>query len=128
MATGLYAIHPWMAARCRSGRQLRADELRHRRRDGGTGPRSRDHEFATKYGLEIVRSSPIDGDADVSEAAYTEKGVLFNSGEFDGSTSRAPSMPSPTWKAAGKGKRTVNYRLRDWGVSRHATGAPHPPC
>lgn len=56
----------------------------------------RDFEFATKYGLDIIPViKPEDGsDLDVSEAAYTEKGVLFDSGEFDGLAFKKHSMLS----------------------------------
>ncbi|MGL5586843.1 MAG: leucine--tRNA ligase, partial [Aeromonas veronii] len=89
----------------------------------------RDFEFATKYGLDIKAViKPVDGDVDVSEAAYTEKGVLFNSGEFDGLDFQgAFDAIASKLEGLGKGKRTVNYRLRDWGVSRQRYwGAPIP--
>ncbi len=90
----------------------------------------RDFEFATKYGLDIVPViKPVDGsELDISEAAYTEKGVLFDSGEFDGLEFQAAfDAIAAKLEAEGKGTKTVNFRLRDWGVSRQRYwGAPIP--
>ncbi len=90
----------------------------------------RDYEFATKYGIDIIPViKPEDGsELDVSEAAYTEKGVLFDSGEFDGlAFQEAFDAIAAKLEAEGKGKKTVNFRLRDWGVSRQRYwGAPIP--
>ncbi|GAL08446.1 leucyl-tRNA synthetase [Photobacterium aphoticum] len=72
---------------------------------------------------------PADGsELDVSEAAYTEKGVLFDSGEFDGLDFQgAFDAIAAKLEAEGKGTKTVNFRLRDWGVSRQRYwGAPIP--
>ena len=87
MATGLYALHPI------DGRRVPIMVANFVLMDYGTGAvmavpahDQRDFEFATKYGLEIrAVIAAEDGSApDVSEMAYTEKGTLFNSGEFDG--------------------------------------------
>lgn len=89
----------------------------------------RDYEFAKKYGLNLKAViKPADGEVDISEAAYTEKGVLFNSAEFDGlDFQQAFDAIDAKLSAEGKGKRQVNYRLRDWGVSRQRYwGAPIP--
>jgi len=90
----------------------------------------RDFEFALKYGIAIkqVIFAKDGGDADCSEQAYTVKGVLKNSGAFDGLTSeQAFSAISEALEKDGKGQRKTNFRLRDWGVSRQRYwGAPIP--
>ena len=89
----------------------------------------RDFEFATKYGIDIKPVIyPEDGSLDISEAAYTDYGVLKNSAEFDGQTSeQAKESIIEALSTQGKGERQVNYRLRDWGVSRQRYwGCPIP--
>jgi len=89
----------------------------------------RDYEFATKYGIDIQPVVyPIDGDLDISEKAFTELGVLRNSGEFDGQTSEDAKSNIITWlQDNGLGEQQINYRLRDWGVSRQRYwGCPIP--
>ena len=90
----------------------------------------RDHEFAKAYGLPIRQViEPNDGeDIDIQEAAYTTKGTLVNSGEFTGlSSEEAFEAIIAKFEAKGTGTRRVNYRLRDWGVSRQRYwGAPIP--
>ncbi|PIE42862.1 MAG: leucine--tRNA ligase [Gammaproteobacteria bacterium] len=90
----------------------------------------RDHEFARKYSLPIRQViAPTDNqEVDVQEAAYIEKGILVSSGEFTGLTSQE-AFDGIANKLAklGKGEKKVNYRLRDWGVSRQRYwGAPIP--
>jgi leucyl-tRNA synthetase len=91
----------------------------------------RDYEFAQNNGLEIrqvVYPASEDQLADLSQAAFVEKGVLKDSGEFSGLTSEQAFAAIGDWlEQAGKGARKVNYRLRDWGVSRQRYwGCPIP--
>jgi len=89
----------------------------------------RDFEFAQKYGIAIKQVIfAKDGGDDCSEQAYTVKGVLKNSGVFDGLTSeQAFAAISEALEKDGKGQRKTNFRLRDWGVSRQRYwGAPIP--
>ena len=94
------------------------------------GHDQRDWEFATRYDLPIVQviAPASDEPCDLSQAAFTEKGILVNSGEFDGlDFKEAFATIADRLESAGKGKRTVNFRLRDWGVSRQRYwGAPIP--
>jgi leucyl-tRNA synthetase len=90
----------------------------------------RDWEFAKKHGLEIKQViKPADGsDIDIDEGAYVDYGVLINSGEYDGlDFDAAFNAIADHFEESGRGKRTVNYRLRDWGVSRQRYwGTPIP--
>ena len=92
------------------------------------GHDQRDWEFATKYGLEIKQVIAGSENDDVTKAAITEKNVLVNSGEFDGlSFEDGFKAISDKLISENKGKVTVNYRLRDWGVSRQRYwGTPIP--
>ena len=131
MSTGAYAIHPltgetvpvWVAnfvlMSYGSGAVMSVP-----------GHDERDWEFAKSYGLPIKQViAPANGDElDIQEAAYTEKGVLVNSGDFDGQTSdEAFDAIADLLKSHSKGRKTINYRLRDWGVSRQRYwGCPIP--
>ena len=95
------------------------------------GHDQRDWEFATKYNLPIKQViKPVDAEqtAVLNESAYTERGLLVNSGEFDGlEFDAAFEKIVALLESKSAGKKTVNYRLRDWGVSRQRYwGAPIP--
>ena len=96
------------------------------------GHDERDWEFATRYGLPIpqVIAPAADSDSvcDVATGAFTEKGVLVNSGRHDGLTSaQAFDAIADELAIDGRGERQVNFRLRDWGVSRQRYwGCPIP--
>ena len=90
----------------------------------------RDFEFAQKHGIAIkqVIFAKDSMDDDCSDKAFTQKGILKNSGNFDGLSSKeAFTKIAETLEAQNKGTRKVNFRLRDWGVSRQRYwGAPIP--
>ncbi len=88
----------------------------------------RDFEFAKKYNLPIKWViKPEDGELDKTKA-YTGDGVLINSGEFSGMKSKeAREAIIKKFEELGIGKKEINYRLRDWGISRQRYwGAPIP--
>ncbi|MEO1898205.1 MAG: class I tRNA ligase family protein, partial [Methylococcales bacterium] len=90
----------------------------------------RDYEFANKYGIaikQVIFSAEGQEDA-ISEQAFTAKGVLKNSVEFDGlSSADAFNAIAAKLEADKKGEKKTNFRLRDWGVSRQRYwGAPVP--
>ncbi|MFT5331327.1 MAG: leucyl-tRNA synthetase [Porticoccaceae bacterium] len=90
----------------------------------------RDHEFAKKYRLPIKQVvAPIDNQScDVDVDAFVDKGILINSGPYDGlDFSAAFDGMATDLEATNHGTVTTNYRLRDWGVSRQRYwGAPIP--
>ena len=89
----------------------------------------RDYEFATKYDIDIRPVIyPSEGDLDISKVAYTELGVLKNSQQFDDLDSEQAKAVITEWLSTQNlGERQVNYRLRDWGVSRQRYwGCPIP--
>ena len=94
------------------------------------GHDTRDWEFAKKHGLPITQViAPADGsEIDINEAVYLERGVLVNSGNYDGlDFDSAFNAIADHFESSGRGSRKVNYRLRDWGVSRQRYwGAPIP--
>ncbi len=87
----------------------------------------RDFEFASKYGLEIKHVIYPEGELPQGKA-YTGVGKLRNSGAFDGQDStEAKANIIEYFAKEGLGKRVINYKLRDWGVSRQRYwGTPIP--
>jgi leucyl-tRNA synthetase len=95
----------------------------------------RDFEFANKFGLPIVEviqspgeQSRIPNPESRIEQAFTDYGVLVNSGEWSGKLSEAAKIEMAEFaKEKGFGEAAVTYRLRDWGISRQRFwGAPIP--
>ena len=131
MDTGLKAIHPI------SGDEIPVWVANYVLMDYGSGAvmavpahDQRDWEFARSYGLPIDQViAPLDGEAiDLEQEAFVDKGVLVNSGAFDGlDFTAAFDAIAAHLEEQNKGRTTINYRLRDWGVSRQRYwGAPIP--
>lgn len=131
MATGLFAIHPL------TGEKLPIWVANFVLMHYGTGAvmavpahDQRDFEFAQKYSLPIkqVIAPLADEEIDLTKQAFVEHGELVNSAEFDGlDFYGAFNGIADKLEKLGVGKRQVNYRLRDWGVSRQRYwGAPIP--
>ncbi|MFT5008229.1 MAG: leucyl-tRNA synthetase [Reinekea sp.] len=132
-ATGQMAIHPL------TGKAVPIWAANFVLMDYGTGAvmavpahDQRDWEFARKYGLAIEQVvAPLADSAiacDIEHEAFTEKGQLVHSGEFDGLTFEAAfDAIAAVLVAQNKGSVATNYRLRDWGVSRQRYwGTPVP--
>lgn len=88
----------------------------------------RDFEFATKYNLDIKQSiKPADKDYDILKP-FTEYGTLINSDNFSGlKSNEAKTKIIKYFEEIGVGKKVINYKLRDWGISRQRYwGAPIP--
>ena len=131
MDTGLKAVHPI------SGRLVPVWIANYVLTDYGSGAvmavpahDRRDWEFAQQHGLPIEQVLAPEGDepCDLSAAAFVDKGVLVNSGEFDGLDFPAAfDAIAAKLVELGRGRVTTNYRLRDWGVSRQRYwGSPIP--
>ena len=131
MATGLFAIHPL------TGEKLPIWVANFVLMHYGTGAvmavpahDQRDFEFAQKYSLPIkqVIAPLADEEIDLTKQAFVEHGKLVNSAEFDGlDFDAAFNGIADKLEKLGVGKRQVNYRLRDWSVSRQRYwGAPIP--
>ena len=127
--TGLYAIHPF------TGEELPVWIGNFVLSEYGSGALmavpahdQRDYEFAKKYNLSIKQVIEDSKGDDINEAAILEKNTLINSKEFDGlDFSEAFKAIELKSEQQGCGFRKVNYRLRDWGVSRQRYwGAPIP--
>ncbi|HHF3787913.1 TPA: leucine--tRNA ligase [Haemophilus influenzae] len=131
MATGLFAIHPL------TGEKLPIWVANFVLMHYGTGAvmavpahDQRDFEFAQKYSLPIkqVIAPLADEEIYLTKQAFVEHGKLVNSAEFDGlDFEGAFNGIADKLEKLSVGKRQVNYRLRDWGVSRQRYwGAPIP--
>jgi leucyl-tRNA synthetase len=131
MALDLYAIHPI------TGQKLPVWVANFVLMSYGTGAvmavpahDQRDYEFASKYELPILQviAPADDQEIDLSRQAFTDKGTLINSAEFTGlSSDEAFSAIADFLEKQGKGRCQINYRLRDWGISRQRYwGAPIP--
>jgi len=129
--TGLFAIHPL------TGEEVPIWTANFVLMDYGSGAvmsvpahDERDHEFARAYKLPIkqVIASSESEEIDIQTEAFTDKGILVNSGEFTGlSSEEAFDAIVSKFETLGSGRKQINYRLRDWGVSRQRYwGAPIP--
>lgn len=130
MDTGLKAINPL------NGKEIPIWTANYVLMDYGSGAvmavpahDERDYEFAQKYQLPIEQViQPNDPEADLNKAAITGNGILIHSGQFDGldnDTAKKTITQYLTDQHCGRAQ--VNYRLRDWGVSRQRFwGTPIP--
>lgn len=129
MATGYFAIHPF------TGEKMPIWVANFVLSTYGSGAvmsvpahDERDHEFALKYQLPIKQVIQTPADFNTQNAAFTGKDVLINSGQFDGlNFDEACKAIAKALGEKKQGEKKVNFRLRDWGVSRQRYwGTPVP--
>ena len=130
--TGSYAVNPL------TGKNVPIYIANYILMDYGTGAimavpahDQRDFDFAAKYGIDIIPViDPENPDIDINDLkeAFVAEGTMINSGDFNGLNNKE-AMPKiiDYIESKGIGKKTVNFRLRDWLISRQRYwGAPIP--
>ena len=128
--TGLYAINP------ANGKKIPVYVANYILFEYGTGAimavpahDQRDFDFAKAYNLDIIPVvKPQNDNHDFDEKAYEEKGILINSGDFDGlSSDEAKEKILEFLKAKNLATKKISYKIKDWNVSRQRYwGTPIP--